>query len=75
MTEQVYECNYASTIQVEASISSNKTKTSAFYMAMYSRELHVDCTDVETTRIGFILKTKLPTEITEQSAHIFIIQI
>lgn len=63
------------TTQVKPYTSSYKTKTSAFYMAMYSRELHVDCTDVEITRIGFIMKTTLPTEITQQSVHIFIIQI
>jgi hypothetical protein len=32
-------------------------------MDMYSRELHVNCTNIETTRIEFILKSKLPTEI------------
>ena len=70
MTEQLLQSSYASCIKMEAEalISKIKQKKPCLSMTMYSWELHVDCTNVETRRIHLETNCKSPTEILQNAA-------
>jgi hypothetical protein len=59
VTEQLLETNYASSARCKSTLSFHETEQKiSLYMAMYSLQLHVDCTDAGTTCAQFILKSK-----------------